>query len=172
MIIAGFATETALNLGEATKGNLEPLARQGIKGIPTVGPYASSKALPYTGLTGIQEDSLKFLKAQGLPEETINVTKKFYKTVKSGPNKNKASEDINKAIAKGDQAKAQQIADEYNKELVEHLKKWAEESRGISLPQVLLESLQSALFTSIDFNERLRGISKNPSKYDLKIGGQ
>lgn len=125
-------------------------------------------------ITDKQKSTIKLLQQKGASTEQTASYKDFYQTIKGGPPRTNRSEDINKALAVGDEQQALQIAQDYNKKVLDGIKPWLDAHRGQPLPPELIKDLKSALIdlNSNSIRSRLQSIVENPDKYKLKIGGQ
>lgn len=98
-----------------------------------------------------------------------SATKDFFQTLKiaSGKHDN-TSESINRAIATGNLDIAQQLADEYNQQLIQAMKPWAQNSSQY-LTEDLAKELKSDLINldNSTIKSRLKTIAKNPKKYGV-----
>lgn len=118
-----------------------------------------------------QDAYLKVLKNKGAPKQQIEASKSFFQSLKTGPNRNDTSAEINEALASGDKDKAVQIAKEYNKKLSEQLNGWREKYPEYRKDETLIKTYNSAQIrlTNSSINQRLRNIKTNPL-YDATIG--
>lgn len=89
-----------------------------------IGFGSQSYGLKDVNITEKQKDYIKKLTDAGKPKEEIEANQRFFQTLKTGPDRAKTSEEINKALEAKDKAKAQQIASDYNKQLAESFKEW------------------------------------------------
>lgn len=115
-------------------------------------------------LSDKQKATIEQLQKQGAPEGQIKATKSFYQTVKSGPDRNKASKNINEALAAGDTQRAIQIAKDYNQKYADSFKDWVEKHESYSTDKNLLKEYTSGKIklTDSSIRQRLKNIKSNP----------
>ena len=125
-----------------------------------------------------QQQQLKLLKQSGASDIIIKSTTQLFQSIKAGPSRTNASDEINQALAagiqSGDTTRAQTLADEYNKSVIANIKGWIQANQGKQVPKVAYDALVSALINldNSSIQTRLRAIVDNPDKYKLKIGVQ
>lgn len=72
-------------------------------------------------VTDKQKQYLQQLQESGAPKAEINANKSFFQVLKSAPSRTTAYDRIHQAIDNGDYSKAQQLAQEYNNSVDEHI---------------------------------------------------
>lgn len=155
---------TIKNTGSIPKGLLKATV-PGSLGVG-VGTYGKKDIQP----SQIQQAALKKLQASGASKDDIKNYTDAFQTIKVGPPRTNASDAIDKALAKGDTAKAQQIAKDYNDKAFKNIKPWLEANKGKQVPKVVYDALGSA-FINLDessITSRQQSIAANPDKYNLK----
>lgn len=115
-------------------------------------------------LSDKQEAQIKLLEQEGAPKEQVVATKSFYQHLKSVPNRNKVSKQINDALAAGDTDKAVQLAKDYNQEYAKRFKPWAKKYGQYAEDEALLKEYTAGKIrmTGSDIKRRLRAIEENP----------
>jgi hypothetical protein len=113
------------------QGTVEGYKSSGIggalKNIPdVVGISTQTYGIKDINPTNKQKEYLDYIKKQGAAPDIIDANKAFFQYLKTGPDKQSASSEINDALANNDVQKAQQIAQDYNKALLDTIKPWNE----------------------------------------------
>lgn len=110
-------------------------------------------------LNATQQGVLKQLQKAGAPPAQVAAYKDFYQTLKTTPDRQNASDQVNAALQTQDFAKAQKIAADYNKQYAESFKEWAT-NHGQYEDSALRKEYNSnkIQLTSADIRTRLRNI--------------
>lgn len=102
-------------------------------------------------VTGKQQEYLDTLKKQKSPQAQINASKDFFQTLKVGPDRKEASaairalKDGNGDFTDTNLAKAQKIADEYNKQYRANFKDWAKKYGKYATDDTLVGEYEKGL---------------------------
>lgn len=144
-------------------GNESPLA--------ALGNIAGLSVTPQTtNFPVAQQTYLEQLNQSGADKQTIADTSSLFTALKQQTKSQSAvSEEINKDIAKGDVTDAQQVAQDYNQQLISKLKPLIEKNPQILTAQVAAQ-LQPAIIdlSSASITSRLKSVLSNPHKYGIK----
>lgn len=73
-----------------------------------------------------QNTYIQKLKDKGASKEVIQANKEFFQTLKTAPDRTKATTEVKKALESGDTEKAKQIARDYNQAYASTFKDWAD----------------------------------------------
>lgn len=152
--------ESAKSTGSLAKGI-------GVNLPNTVGIGTQTYGIQDLNLSDKQKAYVKKLTDKGASPEQITATTRFYQTLKTAPDRQKASDDINKALAVNDFQKAIQIARDYNQKYAASFKDWAKKYGKYGDDKQLLKdySAQKIRLTNTTVKQRLQTIKDNPSKY-------
>lgn len=122
-------------------------------------------------LTEKQQLYADYLAKSGAPKEKVAAVKDFYRTLKTGPDRDAASKAINNALSANDQEKAHQIADSYNRAYAKNFQKWAEKYTS-QTDKTLLKDYNAGKInlTSASIKTRQKSI-KTKSLYEAVTGG-
>lgn len=115
-------------------------------------------------LTDKQKATIQQLQNKGASQEYIDATKSFYQTQKSGPDRVQASANIDQALAAGDQAKAVQIAKDYNSQYASTFSDWNKRYGTYANDKTLVKEYSSGRIklTADSIRQRIKSIKNNP----------
>lgn len=154
--------------------NAKNIAEGFTKNLPnTVGVGTQSYGVQDIAPTQKQQSSLEIAKSKGTSPDQLKATKSFFQFLKVASGKQTNADDfINQALAKGDVNRAQQIANDYNQQVIKGLKPWAK-GNAQYLNEDLAKQLKSQLINLDDagVKSRLKTILENPKRYNVKLGG-
>lgn len=121
--------------------------------------------VPSITLSDKQKGIVQQLKDNGAPPEQVEATTRFYQTLKTAPNRNKVSENINKALAAGNQDEAIQIAKDYNQKYAGVFTDWVKKYKDYASDEDLLKEYTSGKIklTNASIQQRLKSIKDNPT---------
>ena len=89
----------------------------------------------------------------------IQANTEFYQRLKAGPDRVKASNDINNALKNGNIEQARQLADQYNQEYVSNFKDWANKYADFSNATLVKDYRAGKInLTSSDIRTRLKAL--------------
>lgn len=155
----------AANTVKTATGSESPLAAIANTVGLNVTPQSSDSNLPVG-----QQTYLEQLKTSGANQQTVKDTSTLFAALKKQTKTNaSASEEINQDLAKGDIQAAQQVAQDYNQQLIAQLKPLIQKNPQILTKQVASQ-LQPAVIdlSSASVTSRLKSILSNPHKYGIK----
>lgn len=156
--IEGNSTRTAEGIGKTLIGGLTPLIAQDLydvmqhpkalhpainTSLSAIGIGSQTYGTQDISLTDKQKKYLKTIEKEGKSAKEIEANTRFFQTLKEGPDRDKALEEIKSA---GSEERAYKIADKYNKEYSESFKQWRKEY-GKYKNDVLLEQYGKKLIT-------------------------
>lgn len=136
-----------------------------IKGAPgIVGAGTQTFGVKDLAVSKNQKTYLDNLQTKGAPKDQVAASKLFFQTQKTGPDRDKASTDIKAALKANDTAKAEAIAQKYNKDYANTFKDWASKyGDKYGNDENLLKSYESKKITSDSLDRWLNEIN-NPNQ--------
>jgi hypothetical protein len=139
---------------------------QGVAGsLPSyVGAGAQTYGIQDIRLTDKQKAIVEDLKANGAPENKVMAYTRFYQTQKATPDRTKASDAVNDALAKGNVQGAIKAAKDYNAKYDAVFKDWAEKFDDYDQDEELLKEYNKGRIklTQTSLKQRLKNISEDP----------
>lgn len=138
----------------------------------TVGIGVNTYGLKDINPTNKQKAYIKQLETKGVPKGQVDATREFYQTMKTGPDRAKASADVNKALAAGENQKAVDIANQYNKLYATTFSEWKKKYGDYTSDRVLIKDYNSGkiALTPGNIKTRVKSIKSNPL-YSATTGG-
>lgn len=179
---AGNKLNIAAEIGQlfvpiSIQGAYHGFQREGVKGVAKNTPDIVGLSTQTYGTSDIrlsekQQAYVDQLKNRGASKERLDATRVFYQTLKQAPDRQKASGEINKALAKGDPKKARQIAQDYNQRYAATFKEWSQQYKQYVSDKTLAKEYSKGKIklTSSSIRTRSKNIKSNPL-FNATYGG-